>query len=428
VSRTGDMYRVVAARFLSRSGSEAAFFIGVWGKAAFDLGAGPTVLAVIMFTISISSILGSLVAGVLVDRYGPRKVLMFAEVLFIPAALAFATTQTLTQVAVIAGVWAFLGAPVVTAGATFAPYLAGSEDDLKRMNSWIEGSGSLAFAVGPAVGAVLVTLFNVNWVFVMDAATSAVAALLIIPVHLKEPDRVKADEGHARHPVSEAIEGLRTVYSMRNVRYYVLMGSIVWMSFGAFGALEPLFFRDVVGTGIEAVGYMNTMFGVGFILGAASLTRLPHKYVSARTLNLFMIGVGMGTVLYVGSADLRIIAVGAFVWAYVIGLMEPLLRTLIHRDAPHAMVGRVMGISEVHRRAGELLPLGFAPALAGVFGVQRVMIGGGVVAAAVAVLALRESGAIDRERAELIASGAILEREVEIASPLGGDEPLNPTP
>ncbi len=421
------MYRIIAARFLSRSGSEAAFFIGVWGKAAFDLGAGPTALAAIMFTISVSSILGSMVAGVMVDRHGPRRVLMTAEVLFIPAALAFAMTQTVTQVAMVSGIWAFLGAPVVTAGATFAPYLVGSDDDLKRVNSWIEGAGSLAFAVGPAVGAIIVSLFHVNWVFVMDAVTSAIAALLVIPVQLKMPERAPVEDGKSRHPLSEMVEGLRTVYGLRNVRYYVLMGSIVWMSFGAFGALEPLFFRDVVGTGIEAVGYMNSLFGLGFMVGAASLARLPRKYITARALNVFMIGVGMGTVLYVGSADLRIIAVGAFVWASVIGLMEPLLRTLIHRDAPHAVVGRVMGIAEVHRRAGELLPLGIAPALAAAFGVQRVMIGGGIVAATAALLALREAGAIDRDREALLATG-VISGDHEIAAPLAGDEPLNPTP
>ena len=147
MSRSGmrDVYRVVAARFLSRTGSEAAFFVGVWGKAAFVLGATATQLAFIMFALSIASILGSITAGVLIDRFGPRKVLMAAEVLFVPAAMAMIWADNLTQLSVIVAIWGFVGAPVVTAGASFAPFLTHEGVRLEKINAWIEGAGSLSF-------------------------------------------------------------------------------------------------------------------------------------------------------------------------------------------------------------------------------------------------------------------------------------------
>ncbi|MDH4140808.1 MAG: hypothetical protein OEV43_09590, partial [Coriobacteriia bacterium] len=79
MQRDTRIARVVAARFLSRAGSEAAFFVGVWGKAAFVMGAGPQALAAIMFALSAASILGTAAAGILVDRYGPRRVIVAAE-------------------------------------------------------------------------------------------------------------------------------------------------------------------------------------------------------------------------------------------------------------------------------------------------------------------------------------------------------------
>ena len=54
-----DVMRVVAARFISRVGGEAAFFVGIWGKAAFSFHATPTQLAVLMGALSVSSILGA---------------------------------------------------------------------------------------------------------------------------------------------------------------------------------------------------------------------------------------------------------------------------------------------------------------------------------------------------------------------------------
>ena len=32
-----NLVRVTAARFISRAGGEAAFFVGIWGKATYDL-------------------------------------------------------------------------------------------------------------------------------------------------------------------------------------------------------------------------------------------------------------------------------------------------------------------------------------------------------------------------------------------------------
>jgi MFS family permease len=418
---TFDIYRVVAARFLSRAGSEAAFFVGVWGKAAFEFDATAAQLAWIMFLISIGSIAGSLAAGVLVDRFGPRRVLMVAEVFFIPAAISLAFTQNLTQLAALVGIWAFIGAPVMTAGASFAPFLITGGIRLERVNAWIEGAGALSFAVGPAIGALVVRYGEVSWVFIFDAATSLIAALLVARVTLRRPVSV-GETTRKRRALSELADGVKTVARTRALRYYVGAGILVWLSFGSFGALEPLFYRDVVGTGIEAMSWMNAIVGAGFMIGAVLLTRLPRSIISARGLALTVALVGLGVVLYVGWPDLRVIAVGGFVWALVIGVLEPQLRTLLQRDAPPDRVGRVIGTAEVAHRVGELLPLAIAPGLAGLFGVQAVLIGGGLVSTAIAVLTIGEARAIDRENADKLAE------EVDIAGVRPADEPMSPNP
>ena len=66
-------------------------------------------------------------------------------------------------------------------------------------------------------------------------------------------------------------------YSDRTLRYVILAGTAVWFGFGAFSALEPLFFRDVVGVGVEWIGWMNTAFSVGLISGAYLLPRLSKQ-------------------------------------------------------------------------------------------------------------------------------------------------------
>ena len=147
---------------------------------------------------------------------------------------------------------------------------------------------------------------------------------------------------------------------------------------------------------VEWIGWMNSIFGVGLVTGAALLPRLPRKVVSARGLALVTALTGLGAIAYVGSTNLGVIAVGAVVWGVVIGAGEPLLRTVLHVNSPHQYVGRIVGTAQYHKNAGELVPLAIAPWLAVAIGVQPTLILGGVLVSLVALASLPIAARIDR--------------------------------
>lgn len=415
--RNRDVMRVVAARFISRAGGEAAFFVGVWGKAAYELHATAGQIAVLMAVLAVSGILGTMVAGVLVDRYDPRRVLAGAELFFVPTALAFLLPTQMWQLTALAALLGFFGSPVMTASASFAPFLTTEDAPIERVNAWIEGAGSLSFVIGPGLGALLAAYVSLDAVFILDALTSLVAVFLVWGVHLNRAEREPGRRGRA---VEELREGLRYVYGNRALRYPVLIGTAVWLGFGAFGALEPLFYRDVLKVGVEAIGYMNTVFGLGLVGGAWLSTRLPGRTMSARGLAVVSSLVGFGAILYVGTRSLLVVALGALVWGAVIGVADVLLKVLIQSATPDHLMGRAVGAAQMHRQAGELVPLAVAPSLAASFGVQAVLIGGGLVLAGAAAFSWGEARAVDRlpRLRVAVASGAL--------SP--DDEPVSPVP
>jgi DHA3 family macrolide efflux protein-like MFS transporter len=363
-----DLLRVAAARFISRAGGEAAFFVGIWGKAAYEFHATPGQIALLMGAISISSIVGTVLSGVLVDRYDARRVLMVAEAFFVPVTLAFLFPTGMVQLTVLAGLFGLFGAPVMTAAASFAPFIADEDTPIETVNAWIEGASSSSFVIGPGIGAVLVSLIGLNAIWVFDALTSLVAVILVWRVTLRPVARVP---GQRSRPFAELREGLRYTYSNRALRYPILLGTATWLGFGAFGALEPLFYRDILKTGVATIGWMNTLFGIGLVAGAWLFTRLPSRVSSARGLAYICSLVGLGALAYVGTRLLPVVAVGAIVWGVAIGVADVLLRTLIQASSPDRLVGRIAGASQMHRQAGELLPLAVAPALAAMFGVAN---------------------------------------------------------
>jgi MFS family permease len=390
-----DVRRVVLARFVSRIGGEAAFFVGIWGKAAFELEATAGGVAAVMAALGIASLIGSAVAGVLVDRFDPRRVLIAAEIVFIPAAIGMVFVETLPSLVVVTFLLGLVGAPVFTAISAFGPFLTDQPERLARINGLIEGASWAAFVVGPAMGAIIAGTVGLDGIFVLDAATSAVAAFLVVPVSLRK----LAKDRQENEGLRELKEGFAYAYGHQRLRFYIWLGSSVWVLFGTFSALEPLFYRDILGVEPETLGWVNSIFGLGLVAGTWIASRLPARFRSARFLVVIVALNSVGVLAYVGTDQLRVVVVAGVFWGLLIGIMAPLLRTLIQLNTREAMMGRITGVTQVHQEVGHLLPLAVAPLLAGVFGVQRALIYAGAALAVFAMLFVPMATRLDRTRA-----------------------------
>lgn len=389
-----DVRRVVLARFVSRIGGEAAFFVGIWGKAAFEMDASAAWVAAVMGALGIASLIGSAIAGVLVDRFDPRRVLIGAEIIFVPAALGMALVETLPALVVATFVLGLFGAPVFTAISAFAPFLTDQPDRLAKINGYIEGASWAAFVVGPAMGAIIAGSVGLDGIFVLDALTSVVAVFLIFPVSLRQ----LSEEKEEHQGWQELREGFGYAYGHDRLRFYVWLGSSVWVLFGTFSALEPLFYRDILEVEPETLGWVNSLFGIGLVTGTWVASRLPARYRSARSLVLIVALNSVGVLAYVGTDRLPVVVVAGMFWGVLIGIMAPLLRTLIQLNTRDELMGRIASVTQIHQEVGHLLPLAVAPVLAGMLGVQRALIYAGLAIALLSLLFLPTAARLDRTR------------------------------
>jgi MFS family permease len=389
-----DVRRVVLARFISRTGGEAAFFVGIWGKAAFEMQASAGGVAAVMAALGVASLIGSAVAGVLVDRFDPRRVLIVGEILFIPVALGMIIAETIPGLVVSTFLLGLVGMPVYTAISAFGPFLTDDPERLAKINSYIEGASWAAFVVGPALGAIITTSVGLDGIFVLDAATSAVAALIVIPVRVRQMARQERE----REGFRELRDGFSYAYGHQRLRFYIWLGSSVWVLFGTFSTLEPLFYRDILEVQPETLGWVNSIFGLGLVGGTLIASRLPARFRTARTLVLIVAMNALGVLAYVGTDELRVVVVAGVFWGLLIGIMAPLLRTLIQLNTPEDLMGRITGVTQVHSEVGHLLPLAIAPLLAGIFGVQETLIYAGLALGVFAMLFVPMANRLDRTR------------------------------
>lgn len=369
--KLSQINQIALARFISRSGGEAAFFVGIWGKASFEFNATPTELAWVMAALGVASLIGSAGAGLAVDRLGPRRVLILGELAFIPAVLAVTLATSITGLAVLVFFTGLLSAPVYTAVASMAPFLTSDPAQLSHINSRIETGTWAAFIVGPAAGAFLADTVSLDSIFVLDAATSLIGALLVIPIKLRPPVAQEKKLGF----FAELVSGIRYSASRPSLRFMLVAGTSVWLAYGAFNSLEPLFYREVLNTGPVALGWMNSLFGVGMVMGTVLVPRLPEFWWRATALPVLVALNGVAGLIYVSTDRLEVVAIGAFCWGSVIGILSPVYRTLVQSVTPDHLMGRVQGASQMLSDTLRLVPLLFIPALAVDFGIQGVLIG-----------------------------------------------------
>jgi predicted MFS family arabinose efflux permease len=264
------------------------------------------------------------------------------------------------------------------------------------MNALVEGAGMAALITGSAAGAALAATVSLDAIFVFDAATSILAVAMLVTLPLLARDVETA--GQARSGWSELRAGLAYSWSSRRLRFYLGMGASLWLIFGLFTALEPLFFRDVLGEGPETIGWVNSFFGAGLVAGTVLANRFTDRLRSARSVLALLALNGIGTLIYVGTSVLTIVVLGGIVWGVMIGLFAPAVRTMLHVNSPRDMVGRVMGTSQSLAEIAKLGPLVAAPALAGLFGVQETLAVSGVLLIAIAALSWRFGRTLDETR------------------------------
>lgn len=386
---------VVLARFISRVGGEAAFFVGIWGKAAFELDGTPGQLAAVMAGLGIASLIGASVAGVLVDRFDPRRVVIWGEIALVPAVLGLVFANSIPAMVVATFMLGLVATPVYTAISSFGPFLTDDPLRLAKVNSWIEAASWTAFVVGPAMGAILAGSVGINAIFVLNAMTSILAAAILWPVKLRPLSQAEAGVGGGW---TELREGFRIAYRNPRLRFYIWLGSSVWLLFGMFSALEPLFYRDILGVEVETLGWVNSIFGVGLIGGTLIASRLPERLRTATWLTILVGLNAVGVVAYVGTDILTVVVIAGFCWGLVIGQMAPLHRTMLQINSPDAAVGRIMGVNHVHSEVGHLLPLAVAPALAAAIGVQQTLLASASIVAICAVAFFAPARRLDRTR------------------------------
>lgn len=386
--------RLVLANFLLVVCFTATYFVGLIGCATYQLGAGAFEVSALVILLNVALVVGGALAGVVTDRVGPRLTLAASLVGFALLGI-FSLLMPLSypMLAVVSTLEGLADGFCGTTVSAYPRFLTSRPRELKRMNSLCGTAVSVAVIVGPLIGGAVTSLSTNQACFATIPVASLLAAALVWAtpeapgtVGEQRADRAAGEKTAAHGGFwHQLAEGFRVTFSHRTLCMLFLLYFLGFFAYGAFDSLESLFYRDVLRVSGDWMGWLSACAGVGATAGSLLVLRFPTRRLTLGTLSVLLLVTGVGSMIYVGTANVAIAVVGQLVTGLGFGAMRPVKDTILQRSCDVSYVGRVTSVMNAGTNSAGTLPLLVAPLVANVLGVQGTLF---VASAVVAVLAV----------------------------------------
>ncbi len=165
-------------------------------------------------------------------------------------------------------------------------------------------------------------------------------------------------------------EGLRVVRDRPTVRDLLTLGCSVYLVWGAYAVIEPIYVRDVLHRPAQTFALLQAAFGIVLLVNGLLLPRFGDRIVRMRTIRIAALGTALCAPFYVGTSKLAVAFTGIALWgAFTAWFLAP-QRTLLQRATPIQAHGRVLALDSALRSWAHVIALPTAALLVGAFGVR----------------------------------------------------------
>ena len=329
------------------------------------------------------------VAGVVIDRFSRKGVLIGADLVRAALALSLVWPQ---------GVWhAYLvAAGLSAAGVFFNPtvnaVLPALTTERQRLaaNSVTWSTAQLVQIVGASVAAGILALVGTSAAFALNAASFVASAALITLLRIPRPAPQAAGEagGALRRFWVDLRHGLSYAARDAFVSRLLLVQSLAAFAVGATGAMLVVLSERHLRLPPEGFATLIGAIGVGALLGPLIPNALARDYRSARWLFVPYLIRGVGDVLIAVFMPLPIALVILFIYGLNTSTGMVVFNSTIQGAIPDAVRGRIFTLLDIDWSIFTLLSLAIGGGFVDRFGVEPLFWSGGTLLALAGLLGL----------------------------------------
>jgi MFS family permease len=357
-----------------------AFFVAL-SVYAYDAG-GASLVGVAAVVRMAPAALAAPAMAMLGDRYSRRNVLVALAVarawLLAGAAAVVWAGGPVVVVFALAAVFTAVGTGHRPAQAALLPSLADDPRQLTACNAVWSAVDSVGFLAGALAAGVLIAAGGTDLALFATAIAFAFAALGLAGIPPDRPDaRLVRAPGAGRW--DELAEGLRTVAAEPRLRLVVAVLGASTLAEGVIDVLVVLVALELLDLGAAGVGWLNSAWGAGGVIGGASAVVLITRGCNATALLIGAFFVGVPLIVLTVAPSVPVAVAGLVVLGVGYATIEVAGLTLVQRLAADAVLARAFGVVEgtywLTTGIGSLL----APVLVAVAGLEGALLLVGVL-------------------------------------------------
>ena len=357
--------------------------IAIWGFASFRFDADAGDLALLFVALSLPGALLGPLLGVPIDRFGPRRTRLVANLGGMGVALLLTQATSYHQIVLFALPLGLVEAMAAASLDAIPPRLV-ADDQLVAANALLGGAQDLALVVGPVVAALVNEEWGLRGAFLLDAATFVVGACVALTIRIEPTPHVAEHDT----PWRELRAGVALARRTDGLRWTLVVVASVYVLWALFGLLEPLYVRDVLGESDSVFALLQTVFGVGLVLTSIALARLGDRVARPSYVAAAVMVSGLTAAIYVGTESLAVAFVGVFLWGVDVAFFYIPAKTLLQRYTPVTFHGRVLSLNQSLEPAAGLVVTPLGALALGVVSVQLLGVLGGLLATAGGIVML----------------------------------------
>ncbi|MCL4559466.1 MAG: MFS transporter [Chloroflexi bacterium] len=340
-------------------------------------------LAGITIAIALPQLIFGLLAGVYVDRWDRRRVMIASDILRGLLVLGMVFIRRADQV------WIFyiLGFAQAAVSAFFDPAKTAllpqilDRDTLLAANSLSQAMRAVTMVIGESLAGVLVGLAGNGWpAFTLDALSFFVSALFIARMVLPAWTGAGVSGGSTRGTLEMLSEGLQFIFGSRLLIGLVVTMMVTMLGIGALNVLFVPFLTRDLQVPTAWLGVIGASEVVGMVLSSALVSTFATRLKTGQILALGVLGVGAFTELVASAHSVILFLIAIFGVGLFMSPIQAASATLLQQNVPAEKRGRAAGALSTVMSLAAVLSMAYGGVLGGIAGIRLVFfISGGII-------------------------------------------------
>lgn len=322
------------------------------------------------------------IAGVIVDRFDRKKIMMLSDGMIAVATLVLGVLFMIGEPS-FAGMYIILA--IRSLGSTFhspsftasIPMLA-PEDKLVKLSGINQTIMSATMIIAPIIAGILFGIMPIQYIIFLDIIGAVFGIGSIAMVKIPSP---KSKEKEKSNMIKEMKEGLLELKHSKFLLILTIYVIIVCILFMPVGSMYPLITKNYFGLRAIHISVVEVAFSVGMLLGGICMTKeigfAKKQYTILVTMIIFAIAQIASGLIPVTMFWLFVIL------TFAMGLMGPffhgLYTVILQTKIPLEKQGRVFAITMSLMQLAAPIGLFFAAPIAEKIGVEKLFIISGIL-------------------------------------------------